>query len=261
MKNRNIAVISLFAIVLAILVFPMISAATVMVAPVASGNFTTTIALNITTDASNEADNVSCYYNAAGGEATTWLATMVNGSVNDTMFDNATINTASFTDAATYNISCTVYNNTARKAGVERTGITIDNTAPSCTLTGDHLTIPYKGTIALTWTSSDTAGLVSTSVVIDGPQTQSTITDTTANKIRTLLSQETKYWGDWTVNITATDRVAKTCVASYNFSSYLPDGVDWIEPGEPTAPKDRGKIVLGLLIVGVIIYFAFIKKK
>ncbi len=267
MKERNIALTAslLLAVVLAILVFPTISAATAISSPATISNHTGTVNITVTTDGSNEADNMTCYYNVTGGNISVAnpLVTVVNISVNQTNFTSPTLSITSLTDAATYNISCSVYNGTdpTPQASASVAVVTFDSTDPLCSLTGDHLTIPYKGSIALSWTSSDAVSLASTAVYIDGPQTQSTITDTTANKVRTLLSQETKYFGDWTVNITGTDRPGNTCTASYNFSSYLPDGVDWIEPGEPVVPKDTGKLLIGLLIVGVVVYFAFIKKR
>ncbi len=265
MKNRNIALTAslLLAVVLAILVFPTISAATAIVTPVTSGNYTGTVAINVTTDGSNEGDNMTCYYNVTGGNisVSNYLITIVNSSINDTMFDDSAVSISALTDATTYNISCSVFNATGAtpQASASVAVVTFDSTNPSCTLTGDHLTIPYKGSIALSWTSSDALSLVSTAVYIDGPQTQTTITDTDANEVRTLTSQDTKYFGDWTVNITGTDRSGNTCIESFNFSSYLPDGVDWVE--EPVKSKDTGKIALGIIIVGIVIYLAFIKKK
>jgi hypothetical protein len=137
--------------------------------------------------------------------------------------------------------------------------ITFDSTNPVCNITADHNIIPYKGTILLTWYSSDALSLISTSTTIDGPEDQTTITDTDTNDMRTLTSQDTKYIGDWAVAITGTDRAGNTCTDSLTFKSYLPDGEWEAEPVTP--PKDTGKLVLLLLVVGVILYFAFGKKK
>ena len=270
MKNKFLLSTSLLlTIVLAILVIPMVSAANTLDSPVIYGNYSTTMNVSLSMDANGAAtnmSNVTCWFNASGGKiteknSTTVFVEIINTSKTQLIFEQAVTISGYAEVLAGYNISCDIYNVTEANKTVSAGSITIDYTSPLCSLNGDHSLIPYKGTILLTWTSSDAFSALTTAVTIDGPQDQTTITDTDANDERTLSSQETKYFGDWEVTILATDQAANTCTAYYNFSSYLPDGVDWLEPGESKIPKDTGKIVFGLIIVGVIVYFAFIKKK
>jgi len=118
-------------ILLAMLVCPMISAATTIVAPVSNGNYTGTVSVNVTTDVAN-ALNVTCLYNSAGGVPATTFTVIVNTSASQTVFTD-TVNVAAYTDAATYNISCTANGDSTETATVVN-GITIDNTNPVVTL-------------------------------------------------------------------------------------------------------------------------------
>ncbi len=271
MKNKFLLTTSLlFTIVLAILVIPMVSAANTLNSPVIYGNYSTTMTVLLTMDANGAATNMSnitCWFNASGGlitekNETTVFVEILNTSKTQLIFTEA-VTISGYAEVLAgdgYNISCDIYNNSEANTTVSAANITFDHTDPACSLNGDHNIIPYKGTILLTWTSSDALSALTTSVTIDGPQDQTTITDTDANDERTLTSQETKYFGDWTVTILATDQAANTCTETYTFKSYLPDGEIW-EAGEPAVPKDTGRTLLLLGIVGVIIYFAFIKKK
>ena len=267
MKNKNIALtISLLAIFLAILVVPVITAANmvpVLTAPLNGTNHSGTMTATCTVangQAGNYTLNVTFFANSTDGTATNFtIGSIVNTTVNQSVFTNAGMSVAA-QDGKNYAVTCMSDNATDQVWSNPSNKTTFDSTVPVCSLKGDHNIIPYKGNILLTWTSTDALELISTSVVIDGPQDQTTVTDTDANEARTLTSQETKYFGDWTVNITGTDRADNTCTEYYNFSSYLPDGEIW-EAGESKAPVDTGKILLLLGIVGVIAYFVFFKKK
>ncbi|KKL48645.1 hypothetical protein LCGC14_2323450 [marine sediment metagenome] len=197
--------------------------------------------------------------NTAGTNYT--LGTMVNSTPNQSAWATTLTVPATIADATGYNITCHADNATDEQGAANHANdVTIDGTNPDCFLTGDHKTIPWKGIIEITWVSSDAVQLTSTAVTIDGPQDQTTASYTDTNRSVTLGSQDTPYIGDWTVSITGTDRSANTCTDTYTFKSYLPDGEIW-EAGEPAAPKDTGKILLLLGIVGVVVYFAFIKKR
>ena len=258
MKTNKILLATILAMfVLAVL--PLMSAATTMDMPVAGGNYSTPLNISVSVD-TNGADNmtnVTCYYNATGGKATTWLVEMLNDSHSDLIFEDATIAIDGLTELATYNISCAVYNLTTLNTTVSKATITIDSTDPLCSLVRQSKTIDWKGTQLITWTSSDALSLVSTAVTIDRPEDGADMTYTDANRALTLLSQDTKYVGDWTVTMTGTDRPGNTCTETVTFKSNYGDGETW----EPTAPKkDVGKTVLLLLIVGIVAYFIFKKK-
>ncbi len=265
-KNKLLSTIFLLAI---LSVIGIASAASTIDSPEASQNMTGTLNLSVTVGPNDEYNmtNVTCFYNSSGGPATTFLVYIANDSHNSLTFENGSIDITGLTETATYNISCDIrngtgansYNQTLSFAAADL--LTIDSTDPVCSLDGDHKTIPWKGHILLTWTSSDAVSLVSTSTTIDGPQDQATITDTDTNDARTLTSQETKYWGDWLVTVTGTDRPGNTGTCTYEFESYLPDGVDWLEPGESKAPLDAGKTLLILLVVVALAWFVFFRKK
>ncbi len=267
MKNKKIALtISLLAIFLAILVVPTITAANmvpVLTFPLNGTNHSEAMIATCTVtngQARNFTLNVTFFANSTDGTATNFtIGDIDNSTVNQSVFTNAAMSIAA-QDGLLYAITCMADNGTDQEWSNPSNKTTFDSTVPICSLKGDHVTIPYKGTILLTWTSSDALLLSTTSTTIDGPQAQTTITDTSTNDERTLTSQETKYWGDWIVSVTATDTAANTCTAYFNFSSYLPNGEIW-ESGEPKAPIDMGKTALLLLIVGVVAYFVFFNKK
>ncbi len=95
--------------------------------PVAYGNYSATLNITLNTDVTNST-NTTCYYNSSGGAATTWLTEILNDTSDDVLF-NDSVSLSSFTEAATYNISCTVQGDTNEAASLA--DITIDNTAPS----------------------------------------------------------------------------------------------------------------------------------
>lgn len=265
MENKNVLFSAMFLLVILSIGIGMVSAATTMNSPVASGNYTGTLNVSVTVDQNGAFNmtNVTCFYNSSGGLATTFLVAIANTSKSSLVFENGSIDISSFTETSTWNISCDVRNGTGANSlnqTISVASVTIDSTAPLCTLTGDHKTIPWKGIIQLDWTSSDAVSLVSTSTTIDGPQDQTTITDTDTSDSRTLTSQETAYWGDWTVTTTATDRPGNTATCTYEFSSYLPDDVSGEGEVTPKAPLNTGTIVIGLLIIGAIAYFVMKKK-
>ena len=256
-QNKLFLTAILAVFVLAVL--PVMSAATTMDSPVAGGNYSTPLNISVSVDLNGAFNmtNVTCYYNATGGAATTFLVEMLNDSHSDLIFEDATIAIDGLTEVATYNISCAVYNSTTLNTTVSKATITFDSTDPVCSLIRQSKTIDWKGTQLITWTSSDALELVSTLVTIDRPEDGADMTYTDANRALTLLSQDTKYVGDWTVTITGTDRAGNTCTSSETFKSYLGDGEIW----EPTAPKkDTGKTVLLIVIVGIVAYFIFKKK-
>ncbi len=272
MKKQKIVLATyLLAIVLTILVLPMISAAINVTGIHADTNYTS-ITFNCSMNASGsypmeveQAHNASIWYSTDNTLATTLFEVIPNTTVNQTEF-LSTISIEGLTDGLLYNFTCGINNNTdafgSQLNATSVSSVGIDNTAPLCSVKGDHNTIPYKGTILIDWTDSDATTYVqNTSVTIDGPQDQTTMSYTDDTKALTLLSQDTKYWGDWLVTITATDNANNVCTNTYTFASYLPDG-EVPEAYVPTTQKkDTGKIVLGFLAVAAIVYFAFIKKK
>lgn len=260
MKTKQNLLIATILVFTMLAVLPIMLAATTMSNPVAGGNYSDDLTTTVTVDPNGAFNmtNVTCYYNATGGAATTFLVEMTNSTPQDLVFEN-TADISSFDETMTYNISCNIYNGTTLNQTISVAAITFDHTDPLCSLNRLHRTIAYKGTQKITWTSSDALSLVSTAVSIDRPEDGSTMSYTDANKVLTLTSQDTKYIGDWTVTITGTDRASNTCTDSVDFKSYLGDGEIW-EAGEPAPKKDTGKTLLLIAIVGIVVYFIFKKK-
>jgi len=255
-KQKIVLTTILVMFVLAVL--PLVSAATMdpqIYAPLNSTNHTGSVTVNCTTE--HEVTNVSIWY----GIGSTAMVQLGSNLINSTTNDNSTTNwngTITITAAmdGTWNVSCKA-DNTSVLWSPNATVIMFDTTDPVCSLVRQSSTIEWKGTQLITWTSTDT-NLVSTSVTIDGPEDQSTITDTDENKARTLTSQETKYVGDWTVTLLATDGATNTCTEEVTFKSTYGEGEIW-EP-TPTVP-DTGKNLLLLIILGVVLWVIFGKKK
>jgi hypothetical protein len=187
-------------------VLPMLSAATTIVSPVASGNYSTTMLVNVTTAVANTL-NVTCYYNASGGEATTLLVAINNSSTGQTTFTNAAVAISSLTEVGTYNISCTANGDTTEKSA-PKTGIRIDNTVPTTFLALESSSISTMGNVRITWSSSDSGAGLSTVVTnITGPNSGScaTLSYTDTSKTVSINGQSTKCEGTYTVLVTATD--------------------------------------------------------
>ena len=257
MKQNKILLATILAVfVLAVL--PVMSAATTIDSPVTGGNYTGTLNVSVGVDANGDFNmtNVTCFYNATGGLATSLLVIMANSTPGDLVFENASIGITSLTDLTTYNISCDVRNLTDLNTTLSKATITFDSTDPLCSLVRLSRTIGWKDTQLITWTSSDALSLDSTAVTIDRPDGGSDLTYTDANRVLTLTSQDTKYVGAWTATIIGTDRADNTCTETVNFKSYLGDGDIW----EPEPEKDTGKNLLLILIVCIVGYFIFKKK-
>jgi len=273
-KNKIVLTTILLLLVMAtvLTVVPEASAAAkvFLKSPKAGNNYTTTI--NFTANVSGlnpkSSFNVSLICDASGGKVTaadTWVKTVSNSTPNQNV-TYASTSITSVTDALAYN--CSVFLDNASTAGQQwataAMKITFDSTVPVCSMEALSNRIPYKGVIDLKWSATDALSLKTASTTIDGPQDQTTVTDTTAVTTRTLTSQETKYIGDWTVTLTGTDKAGNTCTASDTFKSYMPDG-----PGTPGYEEEtttgigslfQNKTLL-LIVVIVAIYFLFFNKK
>ena len=129
-------------------------------------------------------------------------------------------------DGAGQNISCFLDNGTAQAytAEIAATGVMLDSTNPVCNVSVEHSTIAYKGNQKIIYYGSDVIEWVTSSLVIDGPGKQTTVTATGANGPIEFGSNDTKYTGSWALALTVTDRAGNTCSASATFKSYMPNG-------------------------------------
>lgn len=258
MEKQNKLFLTTILVMFVLAVIPMVSAAAmdpVLLLPLNNTNHTGTLTVNCTTQ--GVVTNVSIWYNGSAG-MTQLGAILTNSTPNDaTSTDwNGSLTITAAMDGI-YNVSCLADNTTDQLYSTNSTGIMFDTTFPVCSLIRQSETIEWKDTQLITWTSTDT-NLVSTLVTIDGPEDAPNITDEDANDARTLTSQETKYVGDWTVTLLATDGATNTCTETVTFKSTYGDGEIW-EAGEP--PVDKGKNLLLLIILGVVLWVIFGKKK
>ena len=266
MKQNLMIAILMTAILIGIL--PMVTPAATLVFPASYTNHTETMAINVTFINSSDIvnpilANSTLYCNTSG----TWsVITMTsfscysNGNFTDAVPEEcvATVDVDALTD--TLSMACNislgnvsgVINATDSSPNIE---ITIDSTDPICGLDLGHKHIAWKGIQQVEWTSSDALELMRTAVSIDGPEDQTTLSYTDANRDLTLTSQDTKYLGEWSVLITGYDRPGNTCTITETFKSYLPEDL----PDDIEIPKAPGLLLIA--IIAVVGYFIFIKKK
>ena len=259
-KNNLLMLATIFVVVASLSV---VSAANpVLIVPTANTNYTTSFTFNATytnvTDVTDPTDLNSTLYCNYSGTFTEMAWTSFACTVAEC---TATVAITSAMDDTGITCNLTLGNLTdvVHDAAGEA-GIMFDSTDPVCSLVRKSKSIAWKDTQLITWSSSDAIELVSTTVYVDRPEDGSTLSYTDTSRELTLTSQNTKDIGDWTANITATDRVGLTCTETVTFKSYLGDGEIW-EAGEPVAPVDKGKIFLFLIVAAVILWFVFGKKK
>lgn len=262
MEQKNkLLTIALFGFVL-LAVAPFTSALAISStwnSPANYTNYTGSFSWNCTTagDVNVTVLNVTIYANSSTGVMTSLGTTTNTSAIQTAWTGTATITSA--LDGTNYNLSCYVDNGTnqaySNEAGA--THIMFDSTDPVCNVSVEHNTIAYKGNQKIIYYSSDVIERVTTSLTIDGPGSQTTITATGANGPIELGSNDTKYYGSWALALTVTDRAGNTCTDSITFKSYLPDGKEDVVPTDDS--KTKGIVVIS--IIALIAYFAFIKKK
>lgn len=259
MKNqKTMLIVAIF--IASMLVIPAAIAGAIGVtlyAPLNYTNHTGTVTYNCTTLGAGQIMNITVYTNSTAGTMTS-LGLITNTSVNQTVWEGS-VTITSANDGINQNISCYVSNSSRAtySAEISATRIMLDSTDPICSMSILSPSIGYAGLQTINWETSDAIEWVSTSMVIDGPQDQTTITETGQNGPRELLSMDTKYSGEWTASLTVTDRAGNTCTESETFKSQLSGYVE-DEPVAPTVPS-KG-ILLIIAGIGVALYFVFKKK-
>lgn len=255
MKNQlKLLLATVVVITFIVTMVSALSMSTVIQAPGNNTNHTGSVTYNCTT-AALVVLNITIDANSSSGTMTQ-LGTASNTSVNQTTWEGS-VTITSTNDGTGYNISCFADNGTAQaySAEIGSTGVTLDTTSPLCNITKQHSTFAYKGNQKIIYYSSDAQTRRLTTVDVDGPGNQETITVTAQNGPIDLASNDTKYTGSWTANMTVTDWSGNTaCTASTTFKTYLPDG-----DGEIPSDRDTGKDLFLLLIVGLVLWYAFKK--
>jgi len=261
-------------------VLPLLSATTILVTPATNGNYTKSLSFSLTggnnPGQANNMTNVTCYYNASGGTAATFLIEMLNSSVSSTTFSGVGTLTS---ETETYNITCKVYNMTTLNSTLYASGITIDGTTPVTTLSLETENLQSRDSNLIQWTASDaTSGLVSVVTTITSPDTgrcpTKTYTDT--NGKYALTDDATACSGTYTVLVTATDYSGNIGTSTKTFkvsSSGLTKSGSNTLSGSQKSQFSQGQEInsnkpLGetgtniaiIIILGVAIYL-FVKRK
>jgi len=228
MQNKKTIII--LTLLTMVLVLPSIMAATTLNVPVTGTNYTS-ITFNCTTTLAEcgACLNATVWYNASGGAAEPGVATLLgviaNGSANDVDFTSA-ISIESLSDAATYNFTCSVSNESntyiANSSGVQSVGI--DNTDSTYTFTLSKPTrADFKGTQKLTWTTTDaTSGVETVSVTVTSPNTDTCPTQTWTTTSGTDTDVELDCAGDYTAAMTVVDNAGNSVSTSDEFTVYAP---------------------------------------
>lgn len=260
-------------------ILPMLSAAT-MTAPVTNGNYTKSLAFDITVGANgvNNMTNTTCYYNSSGGATGTYLLQMLNSSASSTTFTGTAAALSS--ETRTYNVSCEIRNGTTLNSTLYANTITIDGTNPVITLTLDKDRTTVTNTIHLDWTTSDaTSGLSTVVTTVTSPNTDrcATKTYTSTTGDYALTGEDTKCEGTYTALVTATDYSGNIGTSTSTFkidsAGSSKSGSNTGLSGTAGVPVSTGNIfgtganggintntVIVLIILGICFYYILKKK-
>lgn len=264
MKNKLWLITTLVLMLVAV---PTVMAATAMTVPVTGGNYTTALTITMTTDTTTvNKTNMTCLYNASGGDATVLLASIVNTSAGQTTFTTTTAALSS--ETATYNITCSLYNLTTINSTKYASLVTIDGTDPSESLTLGETKITAGKKNTLTWSISDAlSGLSSYNVSVTSPnadtcptQSWSTTSTTDQEVVNTGCS------GTYTVTLTATDISGNSVTDTQTFTTRSIGTAGWQDTASSATgtqnaqDKSNRNIVIGI-VIAIVIYALFFRKK
>lgn len=258
-KNEKIIAI-VFSVMAILLVLPIIGAAGLTATWQSKGatglnysNLTTSFTYNCTVS-NKHVTNVTIYANKTTSVMNP-LQSFANTSVAQTAWTGI-VSIQAADDGSNQNLTCYVRNSTANAYSSEKGAwhVRLDSTNPVCNISVAHGNIAYKTLQTVTWASSDVLARRLTSVDVNGPGAQTTMTSTTASRTLDMGSNATKYSGSWVANMTVTDWSGNSCTASTTFKTYLPSGEE-----EPQAAGAETNWLL-LIIVGIVLYLIFKKK-
>jgi len=202
----------------ALFTLPVIVASS-MTLPVTGGNYTTTMALSVTVDENgvHNITSVNCTYNATGGSAeigeATSLVVITNTTADQTVFASA-VSIAAFSDLATYNISCAIYNATtggvtSLNSTLYASAITIDNTDPvvvfDVKLSGEDESFDRPLDYICGVSDAMDSSVTNTFAVAHPSGDSTTSTSLTADASDYLQFLDTDYAGDYVFTCTGTD--------------------------------------------------------
>jgi len=209
--NKQMLILPLLAIILV----SSVIATTTLNVPVAGGNYSTTLAVNCTTDQANTL-NASIYYNASGGAVgfANKLVTIANTTASQTEFYQS-VSISSLSDATTYNFTCYVDSGSAQETSASSYPVTIDNTDPSVSIVVKEASTTTGRYVTYTTSLSDaTSGLDGTETcTATDPEGTSHSLSTSASGVSFELDRLISS-GTWTFSCTATDEAGNTATST-----------------------------------------------
>ncbi len=212
MKNKFLFM-SLFAICFALIAVPAVSAAGAIISPVLDNNYTGTVNISMDTDVGDGVLNITCYYNASGGEASTFWFDIVNTTDNQTNFEDSVVDIDALTDSATYNVSCTTYATGVLANDTSSVNVvTFDSTDPTSALTITPSSQTFDRPLNYKCTATDALDSIAvTTLVVAHPSDDTTSSTTlTANDAGVIAFSDTDYAGDYVFTCTITDNAGNT---------------------------------------------------
>lgn len=251
--------IGLGLLVVLSLLFPLVSAAMTMNVPVAAGNYTEDITWSITTTM-NATMNMTCYYNVTGGEVS--MSDILGSLVANTSEEQKTftlpVTISSYTDAATYNVSCAARNNSEAQ-NVSRTGLTFDSTEPVVTLfvSFEGGSQSYDGLLDYSCTTADAIdGSPTETFAVAHPSGDETSSTSLTLQSTILTFGDTNYEGDYVFTCTSTDYTSNIGTDSKTVTIDSA-GYPHIVGGEKSGTSKWVWIV----IIGVVVWLIYNAKK
>jgi len=264
MENKELPIAILMIAVSLMLVIPAISAAALTSTWNTLGgqgnysNLTTSFSFNCTTSA-HKVTNVTVYANKTTGVMNP-LESFANTSATQTAW-TGTVDIQAADDGSNQNLTCKAQNETVTAYSNEKTPshVRLDSTNPACNISASKPTVAYQGLQTVTYYSSDVLARRLTTVDVNGPGQQTTITVTAQNGPIELASNDTKYVGSWTANMTVTDWSGNSCTGSTTFKTYAGEApAGQAAQGEAGQRNNTLLLIIGALVV---LWLAFGRKK
>lgn len=257
MKKTNL-VLPIFALVF-VLALSVATSAVAWVTPVNQANLTGSVAVSVTyvnvTDVTNPSSaNSTFYWNG--------VAVSKSGFICASATCNATLALTGLTDAIDGALNVSLGNNSNIVAPMTKQIVTIDNTAPVCSVTLAYPSISYQGVQMITWSVTDALQLVTSTQTITAPSASGNLAYTVAGgSSTTIQGPQTAYSGNWNASDYGVDRAGNTCSASKAFSSYVPGNTqnqNTAGTGTSGTPNYKAIAVIGGL---ALIGYLLVKKK
>ena len=253
MENKyKFVALSVFVLATVFLTMSFATAAATLNSPLANTNNSGTLTFNCTT-ALVRAFNASLIYDATGAAAGTVLTTITNTSTNQTEFANAAVDISGLTDGSTYNMSCYADNGTDQEYA-SATGITVDNTDPTVTVSSAKKYVDYMTSVSVTGSCSDAIdSSVTTTRTLSKGNTGNTVS--VSSSPYTLSGGDLNVLGTNTYTVTCTDDSGNSATSSTTF--VIQTDEDLVEDDVVDEVKEK-KMSTGILVAIITLVIAII---